>query len=196
MIRSFVRMRYLIMVVVFSTASQANPSASDWASRSKSKPQIEEQTSTKDKTGINGIKGLEAQFVVHAEPDKVLALLWDVRLFPELFPDIDKMTVVASTATTIDVHFKISAMVKDVEYTLRRVLDPAQRTIRWQEIGDGDVKYIRGWWKVESGSKGFSVVTYASFVDVGYAVPTGLVRSLAIRKVDEMANRVRHAIHK
>ena len=162
--------------------------------QSKEKPVIHEETSKAKEFGIDGIKGLRACFMVNASTADVLRLLWDVRLFPDLFTGIDKMTVLESNERQIDVYFEVDAVVKTARYTLRRKLDEAAGTIQWQEIGKGDVKHVRGSWTVERVSDQYSLVTYASFVDVGYAVPTGLVRAMAIRKVDELADRIRGAL--
>jgi len=82
-------------------------------------------------------------------------------------------------------------VLKEVRYTLRRTLDRSSRSITWREIG-GDLRRVRGSWRVESGPEpGQSRVTYAAFVDVGRFVPTALVRDLAMRKVSEMAERIR-----
>jgi ribosome-associated toxin RatA of RatAB toxin-antitoxin module len=143
--------------------------------------------------GIEGIQGLTASFVVDAAPDLVIATLWDVKQFPKIFPDIEKMDVVEEATNRIDVDFQVDAVLAKVRYTLRRKYDPKRRTVRWHEIG-GDLKRVRGAWKVAPVKEpGRSLVTYESFVEVGGLVPTGLYRDLAMGKVKEMAGRVRKA---
>lgn len=150
-------------------------------------PAVEQLTAPDD------TKGLRAVFLVAAPPDVVLATLWDVRRFREIFPDIEKLEVLAERQGSIDARFTVDAVLAKVRYTLRRDIDRAARSVQWRSI-DGDLKAIRGSWHVEATADPLvSRVTYTSFVDVGYAVPSGLVRDTALQKVDQMAVRVRSA---
>lgn len=158
-------------------------------------PVVSEERSTTGEQGIDDIKGLHATFVVAGAPDVVLQTLWDVEKFPEMFPDIEEMHVRAREESRIDVEFFVDAVVKKARYTLRREIQREARTIRWREVGEGDVRTIRGSWTVrQTADPEHSLVLYASFVDVGVFVPTSLVRDLALKKVDELATRVRTAV--
>lgn len=96
-------------------------------------------------------------------------------------------------ATQLDVRFFVDAVFHDVSYTLRRSLDRKRRVVTWQSIA-GDLKVARGSWAVEAlADPAVSRVSYTSFVDVGYFVPTGMVRDVALGKVTQMAQRVRTA---
>ena len=181
-------------IFAFVCLSAAANKQTNWVVESTAAPVIHEEQSTLKEFGVAGIKGLRARFVVAAPVDTTLKLLWDIRRFPDIFTGIENMKVLSSTDTTIEVYFEVDAVIRNAEYRLERKLDRKARTIRWREIGEGDVKYARGSWTVEPGADGYSMVTYASFVDVGYAVPTGLVRAMAIRKVDELASRIRGAL--
>lgn len=150
-------------------------------------PQVEALVSPDD------TKGLRATFLVRAPPDVVLATLWDVKQFRKIFPDIQQLEVLAERPASLDVRFTVDAVLAKVRYTLRRDLDRDARSVRWQSI-DGDLKSVTGSWQVSATEDpGVARVTYTSFVDVGYAVPTGLVRDTALQKVDQMAVRVRDA---
>lgn len=160
----------------------------------------------------DGVKGLRAVFDIpqltsEAEADACLDTLWDVRRFRAIFPDVKSLEVLAPapdkvpTATQLDVKFTVDAVLQTTTYTLRRTIDRAARTIEWRRIA-GDVPTIRGSWAVTVVSpKDHSAlpvtpitrITYTSFVDVGYFVPTGMVRDIAMGKVNEMAARVRAA---
>lgn len=169
----------------------------DLAAASRAAPSKEEVTSTVKDHGIEGIRGAKAVFIVEGDRDAVLATLWDVEAFPDIFPDIKAMKVLQKEPARVDVHFAVDAVVTDAEYTLRRHLQQDSGVIRWREVGEGDVKHIRGSWTVEPTSDPrYSRVIYASYVDVGYFVPTGAVRDVAIRKIDELAERVRGAVKK
>lgn len=138
-----------------------------------------------------GTKGLEATFEVEVAPDALLATLWSVAHFPRLFPDIKESRVLRDAGDELDIEYHVNAVVKEVRYILRRTLDRSSRTIAWRELS-GDLRRVRGSWRVEPGPEpSHSRVTYNAFVDVGRFVPTALVRDLAMRKVSEMAERIR-----
>jgi carbon monoxide dehydrogenase subunit G len=147
-------------------------------------------------TAADGVHGLRATFDVAGDPDVVLQTLWDVDRFRAIFPDIKSLTVLSSRkdgATEVDVQFFVDAVFRDVSYTLRRRVDRLKRTVTWRAIG-GDLAVVRGSWSVQPTSDpAMARVTYTSFVDVGYLVPTGMVRDVALGKVKHMAERVRAA---
>lgn len=136
-----------------------------------------------------GTKGLVASFDVEVPPDALVDILWDVGNFGRLYPDVKEVRVVGGEGDALDVAYRVNAVLKEVRYVLRRERDRAGRAITWREI-DGDLRRVRGEWRVEPRGDG-SRLTYRAFVDIGRFVPTAMVRDLAIRKVDEMAARVR-----
>jgi len=142
-----------------------------------------------------GTRGVEILFAVAADPDSLLALLWDVQNFPRLFPDIKAFSVVGQgegdPPEALDVSYRIDAVVRELGYVLRRVLHGPKRTITWKELS-GDLRRVRGgWWIHEGKEPEVSLVTYRAFVDVGRFVPTGLIAKIAKRKAREMVDRVR-----
>jgi ribosome-associated toxin RatA of RatAB toxin-antitoxin module len=145
-----------------------------------------------------GTKGLEASFLVEVPPDALLRVLWAPTHFRKLFPDIEEARVIRDDGQSVEVEYRVDAVVRKVRYVLQRTLDPAARTIIWREVA-GDLRRVRGGWRVEpSEREGESRVTYRAFVDVGRFVPTALVRDAAKRKLGEMIERVRQvaaAIH-
>lgn len=162
--------------------------------RLSAKPEIRRELSTTTGEGVEGIKGLRATFYVAAPPDRVLDVLWDVRRFPEMFPDIKDMKVLAGRDAQLDVRFRVDAVLAEVTYTLRRTVDRERRLIRWREIA-GDLERVRGSWRVEAtDDPGTSRVTYASFVSVSAFVPESVYRDIAIGKVEELTERVRAAV--
>ncbi len=146
-------------------------------------------------TARDGVNGLRATFDVSAPPDVVLETLWDVSRFRSIFPDIHSLDVLARRDAEVDARFTVDAVLATVSYTLRRHVDREHRVVSWKNIG-GDLKTVRGSWTVRPDGKGGSAVAYESFVDVGTFVPTGLVRDIAMKKVNEMAGRVRAACKK
>jgi ribosome-associated toxin RatA of RatAB toxin-antitoxin module len=168
-------------------------------------PEIKPTSSETLKNGVNvdelevdGVKGLRARFRVKAPADVVLQTLWDVHRFREIFPDIHALDVLAESSDDahahVDARFTVDAVLATVHYTLRRELDRASRSVQWKNI-DGDLKYVRGSWTVApvDGDAGQCDVVYTSFVDVGTFVPTGMVRDIAMSKLEQMATRVRAA---
>lgn len=142
-----------------------------------------------------GTRGIEVVFAVAAPPDVLLALLWDVANFPRLFPDIQEVAVVGrgegDPPRSLDLSYRIDAVVKELRYVLRRVLDPVARSITWTELS-GDLRRVRGgWWIAATDRPEVSMVTYRAFVDVGRFVPTALIAKAARKKAAEMVARVR-----
>jgi carbon monoxide dehydrogenase subunit G len=147
-------------------------------------------TAARDVTDEAGTKGLEAEFDVDVPPDALLEVLWAPANFARLFPDIKEARVVAGERDTLDIAYRVDAVVKELRYVLRRTRDRGARTIAWREIG-GDLKRVRGGWRIEPAGRDGSRVTYRAFVDVGWFVPVALVRDGAKRKLGEMVERVR-----
>ncbi len=170
------------MLALALLLASADPGAATTAA-----PVVEQLTAADD------TKGLRAVFQVAAPPDVVLDTLWDVRRFRQIFPDIEQLEVLAERPGSIDARFTVDAVLAKVRYTLRRDIDRVARRVEWRSIA-GDLKAIRGSWQVQpTADPAVSLVTYISFVDVGYAVPSGMVRDTALKKVDQMAERVRSA---
>ena len=143
--------------------------------------------------GTKGIPGLHATFEIKAPRDQVLETLWNIDRFQEIFPDIKKLTVKERGEDMVRAEFHVDAVLKKISYTLHRTVDRKKGDIVWREAG-GDLEKIRGAWRVRpTRDEGVTRVTYESFVEVGGFVPTGLYRDLAMRKVTEMAARVRAA---
>jgi carbon monoxide dehydrogenase subunit G len=146
---------------------------------------------SRDVTDEAGTKGLEAVFEIDVPPGALLDILWSPAHFGRLFPDIKEARVVAEEGSKLEVAYRVDAVVREVNYVLRRTLDRDAGTITWREIG-GDLKRVRGSWRIAPAERdGASRVTYTAFVDIGRFVPTALVRDGAKRKLDEMIQRVR-----
>jgi ribosome-associated toxin RatA of RatAB toxin-antitoxin module len=144
----------------------------------------------------DGTPGLRAVFDVDAAADLVLDLLWDVRRFKAIFPDIHSLEVVGRPDdATVDVRFVVDAVVAQPTYTLRRSVDRAARVVRWRNIA-GDLDRVVGRWHVVPVDATRCRVTYESFVDVGVVGVSGMYRSIVRGKVDQMADRVRAAAAK
>ncbi|MFZ9888161.1 MAG: type II toxin-antitoxin system RatA family toxin, partial [Myxococcota bacterium] len=156
-------------------------------------PEVIRQVAPRGEAATATIKGMRATFLVHATKERVLATLWDVERFQEIFPDFRRVEVIERGNNRVDARFFVDVPLATVTYDLRRELDLAEGQISWREIG-GDLRAVRGGWRVEPTDHPDLVrVTYESFVDVGRFVPEALVRDLAIAKLEEVATRVRLA---
>lgn len=138
-----------------------------------------------------GTKGIEAVFCIAAPADFVLELLWEPANYPALFPDVKEHSVLARDSTTMEVAFRVDAVIKTIRYVLHRTLDREARQVRWRELS-GDLRRIRGGWTVEPiDAPTMCRVTYRTFVDIGRFVPSRALAIGAKRKAGEMTERVR-----
>src|SRR5262245_26801039 len=79
-------------------------------------------------------KGLEATFYIAVPPDALLAILWDVGNFGRLYPDVLEHKVLGTDQNTIDIQYRVNAILKEIKYTLRRTRSAHPRSIRWREL--------------------------------------------------------------
>jgi carbon monoxide dehydrogenase subunit G len=147
-------------------------------------------TTARDVVDEEGTKGLETVFEVDVPPGRLLGVLWDPASFSRLFPDVKSAERLRGDDTTMVLAFRVDAVVREVRYVLERTIDHDAGTITWREIG-GDLRRVRGGWRVEPLPGDRSRVTYRAFLDVGWFVPVALVRESARRKLGEMVERVR-----
>ena len=142
----------------------------------------------------DGFSGLRASFTVAAAQERIWAVLVDYENFPKLFPDIQKMRVLTQDQYGAQVEFWINAIVAHYHYVLSRRYDEPGRRLTWTQIA-GDLKRIEGSWEIRDTPRpGVHLLVYESYVDIGGAIPTALVRLEATRKIREMGERLRHWI--
>ena len=141
-----------------------------------------------------GIKGVRATFSLQHPAELVSNLMWDVDQFAKLFPDIKELKLISSQENSQDVHYRIDAVYKEVQYTLRRVR--IQRDdgvdIEWTML-KGDLRNIIGAWRITASGDEACGVVYESYVDASVLVPTSMIRKVAKTKIREMVDRVRRA---
>ena len=141
-----------------------------------------------------GIKGVRATFSLQHPADLVSNLMWDVDQFAKLFPDIKELKLISSQENSQDVHYRIDAVYKEVQYTLRRVRIQRDNgaDIEWTML-KGDLRNIIGAWRITSSGDETCGVVYESYVDASVLVPTSMIRKVAKTKIREMVDRVRRA---
>ena len=142
----------------------------------------------------DGFSGLRASFTVAAGRERIWAVLVDYANFPKLFPDIQKMRLLAQDQDGAQVEFWVNAIVAHYHYVLSRRYEEPGRRLTWTRIA-GDLKRIEGNWEIRDTPRpGVHVLVYESYVDIGGVVPAALVRLEARRKAREMGERLRHWI--
>jgi len=142
----------------------------------------------------DGFPGLRASFTVTAARERIWAVLVDYANFPQLFPDIQKMRVLAQDQYGAQVEFWIKAMVAHYHYVLYRRYDEPGRRLTWTRIA-GDFKRIEGSWEIRDTPRpGVHLLVYESYVDIGGVVPAALLRLAATRKAREMGERLQYWI--
>ena len=141
-----------------------------------------------------GIKGVRASFSLAHPAELVINLMWDVDQFAKLFPDIRELRLISSEENSQDVHYRIDAVYKEVQYTLRRTRNQRDdgADIEWQML-KGDLRNIIGAWRITDSGENACGVIYESYVDASVLVPTSMIRKVAKTKIREMVDRVRRA---
>ncbi len=141
-----------------------------------------------------GIKGVRASFSLPHAADLVINLMWDVDQFARLFPDIRELKLISSEENSQDVHYRIDAVYKEVQYTLRRTRHDRDdgADLEWKML-KGDLRDIIGAWRITASGENGCTVVYESYVDASVLVPTSMIRKVAKTKIREMVDRVRRA---
>lgn len=142
----------------------------------------------------DGFPGLRASFAVVAGRERIWAVLVDYAHFPQIFPDIDKMRVLAQDQDGAQVEFWVNAIVAHYHCVLYRRYEAPGRRLTWTRL-DGDFKRLEGSWEIRDTPRtGVSLLVYESYVDIGGVIPKALVRLEARRKAREMGKRLQHWI--
>ena len=123
-----------------------------------------------------GIKGVRATFSLPHPPELVVNLMWNVDEFAKLFPDIKELKLIASGENTQDVHYRIDAVYKEVQYTLRLTRNDRDdgADIEWKML-KGDLRDIIGAWRIKASGESSCDVVYESYVNASVLVPTSMI---------------------
>jgi len=139
----------------------------------------------------DGLEGVRAVFAVTASRERIWEVLTDYENFQKAFPRIEELTVLEEDETGATIEFWGDAVVTDLHYVLRRsYVEPGHR-LTWRRIS-GDLERIEGSWRIVEGPEpGVYALVYESFVDVGSAIVTWIVRLGAMNEARNMAARLR-----
>src|SRR5262249_42217274 len=142
----------------------------------------------------DGFPGLRASFTVAASRERIWAVLIDYANFPQIFPDITKLRVLAQDQDGAQVEFWVNAIIAQYHYVLYRRYDEPGRRLTWTRLA-GDLKRIEGSWEIrDTPQPDVHLLVYESYVDIGGIIPKALVRLEATRKLREMGPRLRNWI--
>jgi ribosome-associated toxin RatA of RatAB toxin-antitoxin module len=151
----------------------------------------EEALNIEDVTNDKGVKGLRATFQLNASREALWDLLTDYDRYTETFTGIRSLEVISEDNLGARVRFKIKVAFLSFDYTLQRDYVRPYELITWHRT-DGDFRDLSGSWGIIPGpAEGIQEVIYESFVDVGFLVPTALVRDGAARELEKTVTRMR-----
>ena len=154
----------------------------------------EESLNIEDVINDKGVKGLRATFQLNASREAIWDLLTDYDRFTETFTSIRSLEVISEDDQGARVRFKIKVLFLSFDYTLQRDYVRPYELITWRRT-DGDFRHISGSWGIIPGpGEGVQEVIYESFVDVGFIIPTALVRDGAADELEETVARIRERL--
>jgi ribosome-associated toxin RatA of RatAB toxin-antitoxin module len=151
----------------------------------------EDALNIEDVTNDRGVKGLRATFQLNASREAIWNLLTDYDRFTETFTGIRSLEVISEDDRGARVRFKIKVAFLLFDYTLQRDYVRPYELITWHRTG-GDFRHLSGSWGIIPGpTENIQQIIYESFVDVGFLVPTALVRDGAARELEQTVKRMR-----
>lgn len=144
-----------------------------------------------DVTNDLGVKGLRATFQLHASRAAIWDLLTDYDRFTETFKRIHSLEVLNEDDRGARVHFNIKVLFLSFDYTLQRDYERPLERLTWHRTA-GDFRQITGSWEILQGpEEGIHIVIFESFVDVGYLIPTAMVRRRAAKELEATVTQIR-----
>ena len=147
-----------------------------------------------DVTSDRGVHGLRATFYLEASRDAIWALLTDYDRFKETFKGIRGIEIIDEDDRGARVRYTIKAWILTFEYTLQRDYVRPYELITWRRTG-GDFRVISGAWMILPGPReDLHQIVYESYVDVGFLVPTKLVRNRAAQELEKTIGRMRERL--
>jgi ribosome-associated toxin RatA of RatAB toxin-antitoxin module len=144
-----------------------------------------------DVTNSQGVNGLRATFQLDASREAIWDLLTDYDRYRETFERIHSLEVLSEDDQGARVRFKIKVLFLSFDYTLQRDYVRPYELLTWRRTG-GDFRQISGSWSILPGpDEDALTVIFESFVDVGYLVPTAMVRNRAAEELETTVARIR-----
>jgi len=152
---------------------------------------VDQSIRIEDVTNEQGVKGLRATYQLAASREAIWDLLTDYDRLRETFNRIHSLEIINEDEQGAEVRFKIKVMFLSFDYTLQRDYLRPYELLTWHRTG-GDFRQISGRWSILPGpNEGIHTVIFESFVDVGYLIPTALVRNHAAAELENTVTRIR-----
>jgi ribosome-associated toxin RatA of RatAB toxin-antitoxin module len=154
----------------------------------------EESIIIEDVTNDQGIHGLRATFHLQASRKAIWTLLTDYDRFKETFKGIRRIEIIDEDEHGARVRYTIKAWILTFDYTLQRDYVRPYELITWRRT-DGDFRLISGSWMILPGPReDLHEIVYESYVDVGFLIPTALVRNRAAQELEKTVARMRERL--
>ena len=154
----------------------------------------DEKLLIEDVTNAQGVKGLRGTFQIQASREAIWDLLTDYDRYTETFKRIHSLEVINEDEAGALVRFKIKVLFLSFDYTLQRDYERPYERLTWHRT-EGDFRQITGSWEIMQGpTQDVQTVVFESFVDVGYMVPTTMVRSRAAKELETTVKLMRERL--
>ena len=154
----------------------------------------EESIIIEDVTNDQGIHGLRATFYLQASRKAIWTLLTEYDRFKETFKGIRRIEIIDEDERSARVRYTIKAWILTFDYTLQRDYVRPYELITWRRTG-GDFRVISGAWMILPGPReDLHEIVYESYVDVGFLIPTALVRNRAAQELEKTGARMRERL--
>ena len=145
-------------------------------------------------TSSQGVHGLRATFNLQASRAEIWSLLTDYDRFQETFKGVRRLEIIDEDEQGARVRYTIKAWILTFEYTLQRDYVRPYELITWRRTG-GDFRVISGAWMILPGPReDLHEIIFESYVDVGFLVPTKLVRNRAAQELRKTVARIRERL--
>jgi ribosome-associated toxin RatA of RatAB toxin-antitoxin module len=145
-----------------------------------------------DTKNEQGIHGLRATFLVNATREAVWELLLDYKNYKNIFANLQDLSW-KDNEQGARVHYRIKAGPMTFEYTLQRDYKQPGERLTWRSV-DGDFKALAGEWVIRGWDVDHQLVVCDSYVDVGFFIPTALVRAGARAEMQSTMHRVQQRL--
>jgi ribosome-associated toxin RatA of RatAB toxin-antitoxin module len=146
-----------------------------------------------DTKNESGIHGLRATFLVNATRKAVWDLLLDYKNYAKIFTGVEELSVLKENEQGARVKYRIKAGPMTFEYTLQRDYKQPGERLTWRRV-DGDFKAVAGEWLIHGWDVDHKLVVCDSYVDVGFFIPTALVRAGARAEMQNTMHRVQQQL--
>jgi ribosome-associated toxin RatA of RatAB toxin-antitoxin module len=123
--------------------------------------------------------GASETVIFNAPLADCIAVITDYEKYPDYIANMLEAKVVAKTDEYIDVYYKISVSIKNVDYTLRHFNDT--NGIRWKETEHGPFASNTGGWELKDIGNGQVEAKYTVDISLNIWMP-GFVKDWLIGK--------------